>query len=234
MYGSAQTLESIRSDFDRIAALSDETGNHYPHYYKYLLGYVPMRCGQVLEIGCATGQFSRLLAARAEKVVAIDLSPEMIRVAGKRSRACSNIEFVNCDVMSHRLAENQFDCIVTLPTLHHLPIENALRRIKKALKPGGIFVCLDLYQRANITDLCFDAVAYPVGVLLTLIKGGRLRAPREIREAYAEHGKTDTYPKLTEVRQLCNRILPGARVKRHLFWRYAIVWKRGLGLLGVR
>lgn len=227
---SGQTLESIQSDFDRIALLCDEGWNHNTHYHEYLISQIPQRCRQILEIGCGTGEFSRLLAPRAEKVLAIDLSPQMIRLAQDRSRLYPNIDFVEADVMAYQFADDQFDCIATLTTLHHLPTELVLKKIKAALKPGGVFVCLDLYQRSNLIDLFFDATAYPANLWFRLIKTGRPRASRAVREAYAEHGKTDTYLTLPEVERICADTLPGASMRRHLFWRYSIVWKKETGV----
>jgi ubiquinone/menaquinone biosynthesis C-methylase UbiE len=222
-----QTPESIQSDFDLIASLSDETTwDHNAHYHGHLLGQMPERCGQILEIGCGTGEFSRLLAERAGKVLAIDLSTQMIRLAQERSRFHPNIDFVKGDVMTYQFPDNRFDCIATITTLHHLPIEFIMRKVRKALKPGGIFVCLDLYQRSNLRDLVFDGVAYPANLFLRLIKTGRPRPSREVREAYAEHGKTDTYLTLPQIKQICADTLPGAIVRRHLFWRYSIIWKK--------
>jgi ubiquinone/menaquinone biosynthesis C-methylase UbiE len=226
MRQSRQTLESIQSDFDRIALLSDEHWNHNEYYHRYLIGHLPEPCRHVLEIGCGTGTFSRLLAERADRVLAIDLSTQMIRLAGERSKLYPNIDFVKTDVMTYQFSDNQFDCIATLTTLHHLPTEAILRKIRKALKPGGIFLCLDLYQRSNLRDLLFDSVAYPANLFLGLIKTGKPRPPREVREAYLEHGKTDTYLTLPQIEQMCADILPGALVTRHLFWRYSIIWKK--------
>jgi ubiquinone/menaquinone biosynthesis C-methylase UbiE len=226
MSQSRQTLESIQSDFDSIALLADENWNHNAHYHEYLLGQIPQGCRQILEIGCGAGKFSRSLAQRAEKVLAMDLSPQMIRVAQEGSKLYQNIDFVKGDVMAYQFPDNQFDCIATLTTIHHLPIETILRRIRKALKPGGVFVCLDLYQRSSLTDLLFDGVAYPASLFLRLIKTGKPRPAREVREAYAEHEKTDTYFTLPQIEQICADILPGALVRRHLFWRYSILWKK--------
>lgn len=229
MSQSRQTPESIRADFDRIALLPDEGWDHNAHYHEYLMRRVPGRCRQALEIGCGTGRFSRLLAGRAERLLAIDLSPQMIRLARARSGLHPNVDFVRGDVLTYQFQDNQFDCIATLTTIHHLPAETVLRKIRRALKPGGVFVCLDLYQRSDPCDLFFDAVAYPANIFLTLIKTGRPRPPREVREAYAEHGKTDRYLTLPEVVRICADVLPGAVVRRHLFWRYSIVWKKEAG-----
>ena len=224
-----QTPESIQSDFDRIALLSEDGWNHNARYHGYLLSSVPEGCRHALEIGCGTGEFTRLLAGRAEKVLAVDLSPQMIRLARERSKPYPNIEFVNRDVMTYELPRQQFDCVATLTTLHHLPAETVLRGIREALRPGGVFVCLDLYQRSGPRELLLDGLAYPASLLLRLLQTGRPRPPREVREAYAEHGETDTYLTLRRVRQLCADILPGALVRRHLFWRYSLVWKKPAG-----
>lgn len=227
---SGQTLESIQSDFDRIALLSDEDWDHNEHYHRYLMERVPEQCRHVLEIGCGTGKFSRLLAERAERVLAIDLSPQMIRFAKERSKLYPNIDFVTADAMTYHLPDNHFDCIASLTTIHHLPIESILRKIRKALKPGGVFVCLDLYQRSNLNDLFFDSVAYPASLFLRLIKTGKPKPSSEVREAYAEHGKTDIYPTLPQIERICDRILPGALVRRHLFWRYSVIWKKEIAV----
>lgn len=206
--------------------LADEGWNHNAHYHEYLLRQIPERCGEILEIGCGTGSFSRLLAERAEKVLAIDLSTQMIRLAGERSRLHPNIEFVAGDALACEFADDRFDCIATLTTIHHLPIETILRKIGRALKPGGVFVCLDLYRRSTLSDLLFDGIAYPASLVIRLIKDGKLRPSREVREAYAEHGKTDSYLTLPQVERICADILPGAVVSRHLFYRYSIIWKK--------
>jgi ubiquinone/menaquinone biosynthesis C-methylase UbiE len=226
MSQSRQTLESIQSDFDRIALLSDEDWDHNEHYHRYLMAQIPAECRHILELGCGTGEFSRLLAGRAEKVLAIDLSPQMIRLARERAKLYPNIDFVAGDVLACEFADNQFDCIATLTTLHHLPAEIILRKIERALKPGGTFVCLDLYRRSTLTDLLCDVIAYPADFFLRLIKTGKPRASREVREAYIEHGKTDSYLTLSQIEQMCAAVLPGALVSRHLFWRYSIVWKK--------
>lgn len=222
----AQTPESIRTDFDRIALLPDEGWNHNAHYHGYLLRQVPERCRRALEIGCGAGELSRLLAGRAERVLAIDLSPQMIRLARARSGLYPNLDFVNADVMTYRFPDNQFDCVVTVTTMHHLPAETFLRKIRASLKPGGVFACLDLYRRSNMGDLLFDCAAFPANLLLRLMRTGRLRQPGEVREAYAEHGRTDAYLTLPQAGRICADILPGAVVRRHLFWRYSIVWKK--------
>src|SRR5258707_848080 len=100
---------------------------------------------QALEIGCGTGAFSRRLAQRAQRVTAIDLSSEMIRVARSRSSQLSNLDFEVADLMSRDFPAEHFDCIATIATLHHLPLRAALLKLIDTLRPGGGLLLLDLF-----------------------------------------------------------------------------------------
>ncbi len=42
----------------------------------------------------------------------------------------------------------------------------------------------------------------------------------------AAHAPHEHYLTLSQIRQSCAKILPGAQVGKHLFWRYSIVWKK--------
>jgi ubiquinone/menaquinone biosynthesis C-methylase UbiE len=64
-------MSTIRADFDRLALFSEEGWNHNQHYHSVLLRQVPVPCHQALEVGCGTGAFARLLAERAERVLAV-------------------------------------------------------------------------------------------------------------------------------------------------------------------
>ena len=66
----------------------------------------------------------------------------------------------------------------------------------------------------------------PASLGLRLLKTGRLREPAAVRAAWAEHGRSDVYPTLAQVRRACAGLLPGARVRRHLLWRYSLVWHK--------
>jgi hypothetical protein len=58
------------------------------------------------------------------------------------------------------------------------------------------------------------------------MKTGRFRPPLAVRRAWAEHGRDEIYLTLAEVRSLCEDLLPGAIVTKHLLWRYSIIWQK--------
>ena len=221
-------MSTIQKDFDRIALVSTDGATHNDHYHNFLLRHLPSNCHDVLEIGCGTGAFARRLAERSQHVLALDLSPEMIRIARERSAQFANIEFEVADVRDRVLPVESFDCIASIATLHHLPFREILLKMKAALKPGGVLLVLDLFKPEGLLDTFLNVLAMGVSGSLRLIHHGRLLPRREVRDAWAAHERHDTYPTMSEVRKLCAEILPGAKVRKHLLWRYSIVWHKAI------
>jgi SAM-dependent methyltransferase len=119
-----------------------------------------------------------------------------------------------------------FDCIVTIAMLHHLPLIPALERLSTLLAPGGVLLVLDLYRPRQLRDALWQAVAVPTSIALNLTRCGRIRPSAEHRAAWAEHGRRDLYPTIAEVGRAALLCLPGAQLKRHLLWRYSLVWRK--------
>jgi SAM-dependent methyltransferase len=252
-------MSTIQKDFDRIALVSPDGSLQNSHYHNFLLRQLSSSCQAALEIGCGKGEFSRRLAETSARVLALDLSPEMIRIARAQSAHLPNINFQIADVMSYDLPPESFDCIASIATLHHLPLREIFLKMKAALQPGGVLLIVDLFEpikwhghagspagqprwgarpardshtrhnqsvREGLLDTFLNVVAIPVSVTLRLIHHGRLLPSREARAAWAAHEEHDIYPTMNEVRALCAEILPGAKIRKHLLWRYSIVWKK--------
>ncbi|HVQ37001.1 MAG TPA: class I SAM-dependent methyltransferase [Pyrinomonadaceae bacterium] len=219
-------MSTVQQDFDRIALVSEDGGAHNDHYHNLLLRHFPAHCHNALEIGCGTGAFARRMAERSKHVLALDLSPEMIRLARERSAQFSNIEFQLADVLKLSLPAESFDCIASIATLHHLPLTEVLLKMKAALKPNGLLLILDLFEPAGLSDSLLNLAAIPVSVALRLRHHGRLLPKREERDAWAAHEVHDLYPTMRDVNALCASVLPGAQIRKHLLWRYSIVWQK--------
>jgi ubiquinone/menaquinone biosynthesis C-methylase UbiE len=218
--------QTLQRDFDEIALLATEAFDHNTYYHDFLLQHVPNDCHKSLEIGCGTGAFSCRLANLSRQVLAVDLSPQMIRSAKARAVNLSNLDFQIGDAMAMEFQDESFDCIASIATLHHLPMNEILLKLKKALRIGGRLIVLDLFQAQGFFDVLASAAALPVSGALRFIKTGRLRQNPGVRAAWERHAKHDTYLTLAEVRDLCAEILPKAQIKHHLFWRYSLIWKK--------
>ena len=218
--------QKIRDDFDRIALHDQEGWDHNNHYHRFLLKQLPVQRQAALDIGCGTGEFSRLLSKRFERVIALDLSANMIEVAKQRSRQFSNIDFQVADVMHWEPTAEQFDVIVSIATLHHLPVESLLPNLQVALKPGGRLIILDLLEYESWRDKLSDFVAVPLNWLFQVLKSSHIRQSPEAAAAMREHLRTDKYLTISQTRRIYTSSLRKVKVRKHLFWRYSVVWEK--------
>jgi SAM-dependent methyltransferase len=91
----------------------------------------------VLEIGCGTGMFTEMFAQTGAKIVAVDISPDLLKKANARDLPKDKVRFIekrfeDCAV------DGPFDAVVGSSILHHLELEKALQKIHELLKPGGV------------------------------------------------------------------------------------------------
>jgi SAM-dependent methyltransferase len=212
----------VQADFDVIARAEEALGAREGPYVRWLAGHLPARIGEALEIGCGTGELTRLLAARASHVLALDLSPEMVRVARERSAGFANIDYRVADVTEWEYPRARFDCVASAATLHHLPLEPTVTAMRGALRPGGWLLVLDILTRPGPRHLPRNAAAALVSRL------GRHGGSRQLRAAYRDHGQGETYLRPDELSRF-EPLLPGARVREHLLWRYSVVWRKPSG-----
>lgn len=100
--------------------------------------------GDVLELACGTGQWTRLLVDRARTVTAVDAAPEMIAIA--RSRVPDDgARFITADLFDW-VPEDQYDTVFFAFWLSHVPpsrFSAFWSMVRSALKPGGRAVFLD-------------------------------------------------------------------------------------------
>ncbi len=102
----------------------------------------PDGLGSVLSLGCGRGLFETLLAADAERVLGIDVSPESIEAARARAAelGVANVAFERRDIADFAF-EERFDTIVCVGFLHHLSDADGLallQRMRRHLAPGGL------------------------------------------------------------------------------------------------
>jgi len=218
--------QKIQNDFDRIALHDQEGWDHNNYYHHFLLNQLPSQRQTALDIGCGTGELSRLLSKRFERVIASDLSPNMIEIAKQRSRQSSNIDFQVADILQWEPVAEQFDAIVSIATLHHVPVERLLPKLKAALKPGGRLIILDLLEHESWREQLSDFVAVPLNWIFQTLKNSHIQQSPEAAAAMREHLRTDEYLTLSQVRRIYTSSLTRAKVRKHLFWRYSVVWEK--------
>jgi len=96
--------------------------------------------GPICDLGCGPGQIARYLHHQRVKTLGVDLSPKMVAEA---QRLNPEIHFHQGDMLSLPDADNSWGGIAAFYCIIHVPreqIANALREMKRVLKPDGILL----------------------------------------------------------------------------------------------
>ena len=156
---------NVSEFYDQYSKQQLNTGVHIRHYTILTrlkkAGLKPNH--RVLEVGCGIGTLTGLLGSYLKdgKLTAVDISPESIEIAKKRTEALKHVDYVVTD-MSDFAPEGKFDFIVFPDVLEHIPKEqhNAIfRLLSKSLHEGSKMaihipdpIALD-FIRANTPEL---------------------------------------------------------------------------------
>jgi len=94
----------------------------------------------VLEVGCGSGTFTALMAARGHSVTGIDIDPSYVEAAKQRVSKFAGARIACGDATAAEWSE-RFDTVVALDVVEHIEDDRGfLRRLARALKPGGKLV----------------------------------------------------------------------------------------------
>ncbi len=189
-----------------------ERWNHNIHYHRLILNAVPDTAHSALEVGCGEGSLCREMRERIPRVVGIDADLSSITMA---RAAGGDVEYLLGDFLRYEFAPESFDIVASVATLHHMGAEDALERMRGLLRPGGVLALVGLARR-SWADAPYDAVGFFAHRLLKL------------RHGYWQHPSPIAEPDMThrELRKLVASLLPGARYRQHVLFRFSVVWTK--------
>lgn len=105
--------------------------------------------GHVLEIGCAVGTFTEVLADHASDVLAIDVSQAAVDQVARRLRDRPHVRTRAMDIPAE-FPDETFDLVVASDVLYYLSVDE-LRRcaaaVESSLSDGGAFVAVHYVPR---------------------------------------------------------------------------------------
>ena len=108
---------------------------------------------RVLDICAGTGELSYLLlpaVGPGGSVTAADFCENMLAIARKKLNGHRNISFVLTDAKALPFPEGYFDAVTVAFGMRNIPDTiPALKEIRRVLRTGGRFTCLELTQPGN-------------------------------------------------------------------------------------
>jgi demethylmenaquinone methyltransferase/2-methoxy-6-polyprenyl-1,4-benzoquinol methylase len=103
------------------------------------------RGARLLDVATGTGQQAFAFAEKASEVVGIDLSEEMLRIAGRKNRF-PNVSFKLADAAELPFENQSFDAACVSFALHEMPSsvrERVVREMARVTRPGGSITIVD-------------------------------------------------------------------------------------------
>ncbi len=127
----------------------------------------------ILDIGCGTGRLLRMAGARwpAARLTGVDAAEGMVKEA---RRLTPQAQFHVSMAEALPLPDESVDVVLSTASFHHWQDQlQALRQVRRVLRPGGVFVLVDIFL--------------PFG-LRRLRRHGRQIEPATVREMFAQAG----------------------------------------------
>lgn len=193
----------------------DEYWNHNTAYHRWVVSLAAEHHGDVLDVGCGDGLLAKRLAPVSRSVVGLEPDPAAAQRARARLAGVPGVSVVESGFADYSSAP--VDLVVFVASLHHLDLRSSLSHARELLRPGGDLAVVGLSANTSVRDWLWSGMCLPAVVL-----GSRLH--RETRDI----GVVVTEPRdgLDEIRRIAEEVLPGVRIRRALYYRYLLRWRK--------
>ncbi|WP_330230842.1 class I SAM-dependent methyltransferase [Nocardia sp. NBC_00508] len=187
----------------------DPYWNHNTHYHPWLLKQVPDSARTALDIGCGDGLLAGKLARRGLTVTGIDVDAGIL---AQTTPSATAVRLEQADFLDY---PGTFDIVTTVATLHHVPLREGMSALRRMVAPGGTLAVVGLWNMTPRNDFHYLPLLPAIWALDAVHRvggpGARVRDPQE--------GYADIHTAAAE-------LLPGARLRRRLMWRYTLLWRK--------
>ena len=192
--------------------------NHNSAYHPWLIDIAARHRGDVLDVGCGEGLLAQRLAPVSRSVTAIDADADAVTRAQRRLAEHPTVSVAQTAFDSYESGGRRFDLITFVASLHHMDSGSALAKARELLTPTGEIAVVGLSANKTVRDWLWAAVCLPV----VRIADWRHAASADIGVVV-----TDPAEGLDEIRRTAAEVLPGAEVRRALYYRYLLRYRNG-------
>ncbi|MBQ3079832.1 MAG: class I SAM-dependent methyltransferase [Clostridia bacterium] len=156
------TYAHLADIYDHFA--SDFNYDEWTEWYLSILKRAQSEGTDICDCGCGTGSIAVRLSKAGKKVIGIDLSEDMLRVASDKARAWGvKIRFVKQDMRKLQLPRPVDAVIAACDGVNYLTDEKSVKQFFasafSAIKPGGALA----FDISNLDKLCSMGKTYLYG-----------------------------------------------------------------------
>jgi ubiquinone/menaquinone biosynthesis C-methylase UbiE len=221
------TVRSVRRWLDWVNAR--HPWSHNEHFHGWILRNLPAGRHAAVDVGCGTGVLAAKLARHFARVTGFDADEVMAAAASARLADNPRVSILHCgfDEFASAVADGEADLITMVAVLHHLDLDDTLGKIPRLLTPGGRLLVVGLARPDSLADWAFEYASALANPVVGMIKHPRAARPAD-RSASGEPAvpvKSATTT-LAEITAAASARLPGAVIRRRLFWRYILRWDK--------
>ncbi|BCI54230.1 methyltransferase [Mycolicibacterium litorale] len=189
--------------------------NHNTAYHPWLVRLAAEQRGDVLDVGCGDGLLARRLAPVSRSVTGLDPDAAVLRRARERLAGLETVDVMHADFLSFDPAGRRFDLVTFVASLHHMPLRPALERARELVSSQGRIAVVGLSANRTVRDWLWSAMCLPAVRVASLWHHER----RDV----GVH-TSDPRESLDEIRDVAGDVLPGACIRRALYYRYLLLW----------
>lgn len=195
-----------------------EYWNHNTAYHRWIASVATEQGhSDVLDVGCGDGLLLERLAPTTRSATGVEPDVAAFMQARARLADTQNITLVQSEFAAYAPDATRFDLITFVASLHHLPLHEALSHAAGLLRPGGDLLVVGLAANRSLLDWTVSGLSLPLVRLGSFLH-------RETRDI----GVPVTPPQesLSEIRSVARSVIPDARARRGLYYRYLLRWTK--------
>lgn len=137
---TGKIIEKLKENYQKFADEFNETRKHPWPEFEWLKEYIG-EGDKVLEIGCGNGRLLESLKEKNIDYTGVDFCRPLLEQARKKYKKA---EFIEGDITKMHLQENEYDKIIFIAALHHIPSRKlrikVMKNINGSLRENGFLM----------------------------------------------------------------------------------------------
>jgi 2-polyprenyl-3-methyl-5-hydroxy-6-metoxy-1,4-benzoquinol methylase len=189
--------------------------NHNAAYHDWIVRVASQHHGSALDVGCGEGLLIQRLASVSTSVAGIDPDHAAIERARQRTTGLPNVKLEVTGFLEYGAPQASLDIVTFVASLHHMDLVLGIRKARSLLRRGGDLLVVGLSANKTPADWISSGLNMP----LVRLGSWMHHETRDVGVMAA-----DPHESLVEIKEVVRRELPGARMRRGLYYRYLMHW----------